>query len=533
MSQQYNKVKLLATCLIFVLCFLVLPGVIYGRVKEKVILWDASTGHSHDGSTEGKKVDLSTIDGDIIPLTDSIYDLGSITKKWKDLYLSGTSLYLGTQLIKLDSVDGGIGIGNRLHLETEDGISGSVCFHPGTNPEANPTGYRLWADGDELRYLLPNASPTTYINHKFVKEDENGNVIIGAIGTPSARLDVEEGAVLFQGNTGVTPISGAGYRFMWIPERYALRAGYVTGDQWDDNNIGDGSLAVGSNVEASWYDAVALGYANSSTNSAAFSMGRNNLASGALSVCTGDASVSSGKVSHAHGYNVTAESYCEVVIGKYNVLSGGTNSSWVDTDPIFVIGNGIDSGNRNNALTILKNGNVDITGNVNVIGDVIVPFPSDITHATTSKVLVLSSVQAVFPVSDAARFSMINYSYCAEIEPSSTDGLYDYAVIPIDLPSGVVITGITMYGKRISGNATVSVYMGYLGYNDTIATNFGNCSLSGTGDGINCVNSSLNQTVSSNNRYYIRIYLEHNAVNEAGFYSAKIAYASLNLGQTR
>jgi hypothetical protein len=38
--------------------------------------------------------------GDILPDEDSAYDLGSSTKKWKDLYLSGGSLHLGNLVLK-------------------------------------------------------------------------------------------------------------------------------------------------------------------------------------------------------------------------------------------------------------------------------------------------------------------------------------------------------------------------------------------------------------------------------------------------
>ena len=62
-----------------------------------------------DGSTAGG-VDLITtklgsISGNIIPDTDSAYDLGSPTKKFKDLHLSGNSIFLGAGLIL--SNDGG------------------------------------------------------------------------------------------------------------------------------------------------------------------------------------------------------------------------------------------------------------------------------------------------------------------------------------------------------------------------------------------------------------------------------------------
>jgi len=47
--------------------------------------------------------DLSSVDTDIIPDGDGTRDLGSSTAKWKDLYLSGNSLFLGGHSITADS----------------------------------------------------------------------------------------------------------------------------------------------------------------------------------------------------------------------------------------------------------------------------------------------------------------------------------------------------------------------------------------------------------------------------------------------
>ncbi|MCK5839198.1 MAG: tail fiber domain-containing protein, partial [Bacteroidales bacterium] len=65
-----------------------------------------------------------------------------------------------------------------------------------------------------------------------------------------------------------------------------------------------------------------------------------------------------GNGSTAIGYYTVAESYVSVAMGSYNV-GGGNPTSWVATDPLFEIGNGIFTSNSN-ALTVLKNGNVGI-----------------------------------------------------------------------------------------------------------------------------------------------------------------------------
>ncbi len=55
------------------------------------------------------------------------------------------------------------------------------------------------------------------------------------------------------------PTSGTGTRLMWIPRKSALRAGTVTGTQWDAGSIGLYSNAQGYNAIASGQSSVAIG----------------------------------------------------------------------------------------------------------------------------------------------------------------------------------------------------------------------------------------------------------------------------------
>lgn len=55
----------------------------------------------------------------------------------------------------------------------------------------------------------------------------------------------------------------------------------------------------------------------------------------------------------------TAQAAYSLVIGRWNVTTGTTNS-WVATEPLFVCGNGSNSGNTSNALTLLKSGHLTI-----------------------------------------------------------------------------------------------------------------------------------------------------------------------------
>ena len=62
------------------------------------------------------------------------------------------------------------------------------------------------------------------------------------------------------------------------------------------------------------------------------------------------------------GDNTIAKSWRETVIGTYNDTTYSLTAPGVDTDPLFIIGNGTWNGNRTNALMVLENGNMGIGG---------------------------------------------------------------------------------------------------------------------------------------------------------------------------
>ena len=76
------------------------------------------TGYWANTSTA---VDLSSVSQSIVPSANVTYDLGSSTKYWRDLYLSGNTIYLGSQTI---SVNNGV---LTLPSSTKVGTSASVA----------------------------------------------------------------------------------------------------------------------------------------------------------------------------------------------------------------------------------------------------------------------------------------------------------------------------------------------------------------------------------------------------------------------
>lgn len=107
-------------------------------------------------------------------------------------------------------------------------------------------------------------------------------------------IHYDGGSMWCAGTTGGTPVSGAGKRLMWIPAKGAFRAGCIDGNQWNDANIGDYS--------------VAFGYSG--------------IASGLRSTHFGNSGIASGMYSAHFGYFGMASEYCSIHFGREGTASG-------------------------------------------------------------------------------------------------------------------------------------------------------------------------------------------------------------------
>lgn len=209
---------------------------------------------------------------------------------------------------------------------------------------------------------------------------QTGRVGIG-INTPAARLHVIDSSVLFSASGSVsltpgnTPLNGAGRRMMWYADKAAFRAGYVSGTQWDKNNIGYYSFATGENTIASGLHSFASGNGNDALNDYAAAIGVGNTASGSASWAQGSSNsalesftavfgsfnTARGRNSFVTGVSNISQSYSGFIAGHYNDTSvTGSISQINPLNRIFQIGNGTTNTARSNAMTVLQNGSVGI-----------------------------------------------------------------------------------------------------------------------------------------------------------------------------
>lgn len=147
----------------------------------------------------------------------------------------------------------------------------------------------------------------------------NGQIGIGTA-TPEADFHLSDNdGIVFTGTfgQGSIPVQGAGSRMMWYPGKAAFRAGTVSGNIWDDSNIGDYSFASGYNTRASGDYSAAFGYQASATGKYSFSVGDR-------SECSGDYSFSSGELSKARAdYSVALGRRAETGVNDTSAIAIG------------------------------------------------------------------------------------------------------------------------------------------------------------------------------------------------------------------
>lgn len=152
-----------------------------------------------------------------------------------------------------------------------------------------------------------------------------------------------------------------------------------------NNSLGDrygyGAIAVGHNNYLNGYQghafgeynqlygtcAVAIGMSNTGYGTGSLVLGSVNqtAASGEYSLAAGTYTLAAGRSSAAFGAYTTANSLGSVAVGRWNQALAGegdaaSKTTWRPSDPLFVVGNGTSASARSNALTVTKDGMVEI-----------------------------------------------------------------------------------------------------------------------------------------------------------------------------
>ncbi|MEE4198404.1 MAG: tail fiber domain-containing protein, partial [Bacteroidales bacterium] len=126
--------------------------------------------------------------------------------------------------------------------------------------------------------------------------------------------------------------------------------------------------AFGMSTHATGTGAVSFGFLSDATSDYTFALGKDALASKPFATAIGDHTEATADYATGIGQELIVNKRNEFVIGRYNSTVTAANNNWTPTDPLFIIGNGESSLNRSNAMVVYKNGNTQISGNLDVYG---------------------------------------------------------------------------------------------------------------------------------------------------------------------
>ncbi len=304
--------------------------------------------------------------------------------------------------------------------------SGSVSYLQFSHPTNSETGILSGSAATSIRSgFVFRADSSTEIraggNFTKMTVDNNGNIGINTP-NPLAMLHVKDSSVLFTGplnlpgTPGNPPVSGAGTRMMWYPNKAAFRVGFVASTAWDQSNVGKYSFATGRDTKASEDYSTAFGYRTIASGFYSTAMGAETTASGFFSTAIGDNTIASGESSTAMGDYTTASGpgstaigtntnasgnystamgvvtaasghgstamgsvtkakghystsmgvstqangYSSAVVGLFNDTIVSAQTSVSSTTPLFIVGNGDANNTRSNAMVVRKDGKVGI-----------------------------------------------------------------------------------------------------------------------------------------------------------------------------
>jgi len=179
------------------------------------ILWDTvdqAFKAINDNFTElylsiggGSPVDLTALSTDLIPETNSIYDLGSETRRWRDLYLSGSSLYLGNAVVTSS--------GRAVNLPEGSTVGGALIRNP---VESSFKTITVTGQSDvvansytgTLRFAGSGISIVTDANNDIVTFNNSG--VTEAVAGSGISVNRSTGSVIFSNSGVLTTVAGAG-----------------------------------------------------------------------------------------------------------------------------------------------------------------------------------------------------------------------------------------------------------------------------------------------------------------------------------
>ncbi len=318
----------------------------------------------HNYTTDSNGLIILNIGTDNSPIVGVFNDIDWST----DLHFLQTSITYSGGTIDFDATEF-MSVPYAKHAKTAD-IADNV-FSGDYNdlinqPTTTPTG---------LEKVTEETSPGSGVFRNGWRLVDANPLNYGPIGEEAVDLSISnEGESSTRGATGNYSVAmggeatASGLRSSAIGNIVFATGDFSTAMGYEANASGLYSTAVGNIVFATGDYSTAMGHFTTASDDYSTAMGFSTVASGNSSTALGTNTRASGNFSTALGLNSSAKSYVSLSIGRYNIgdftdnpgTSNDGDTSWIAEDPLFEIGNGTNSFNKSNALTVLKNGKVGI-----------------------------------------------------------------------------------------------------------------------------------------------------------------------------
>lgn len=164
-----------------------------------------------------------------------------------------------------------------------------------------------------MAVLLSSSCKSTFETTSNITSNQNGDY---------ANDDLVFGSPSLGGNNN--PEHHA--RLFFDKSKAALRVGHEGGSNWDDVNVGQQSIALGSNVKARGGQSFVAGSGSEALGSGAIAMGQLAIANSSSSVAIGQEVTATGEGAIATGLFTTANGNAAVAIGGRSANATGANT---------------------------------------------------------------------------------------------------------------------------------------------------------------------------------------------------------------
>jgi hypothetical protein len=167
----------------------------------------------------GSVVDFNSLSTNVSPSSSEVYDLGSSTKRWRDLYLSGSSLYLGEAVITSSGETINLPVGSTIGgLRVDENYFKFISVAGQDNIEADDgTDTLNFANGNGINITTNSTSDTVTISNTGVLSANSGtgisvsstvgDIVITNIGVTRAEAGL---GISLDNNTNTVEISNTG-----------------------------------------------------------------------------------------------------------------------------------------------------------------------------------------------------------------------------------------------------------------------------------------------------------------------------------